>query len=293
MIESLRHLFKDLSSGHLKKGNVTQTLDYTIDNIKNNIIPIIDSLTSNRNIGVLKSNQRLSKFGKDVDFKGSNPYNILENLSNFFHRAVNKSGELQDNINRYLSATLSSKAVTARDATILRIVSDLSSVSLYTLDFLYLCLLGNNKSNFPNAHNKTVEEGYINYCSLIRTYNKDLEKNISTIKEVSLENINFESDNAILDSMLGNTGKLLNLPVKGFVGNPFYHFRMWLVDREHKKYEANKEKKRLLELRLLALQAEKDKSGVDLNKLNKQIEYYEDLIADTEFAIAKYEKATD
>lgn len=291
MIESIRELFKDLDSGHLKKGNVTQTLDYTLDNIRNNIIPILDSMTANRILTILKSNPRLTKFGKDCEFKGSNPYTVLEELKKFFNRVLNESGKLQDHINKYLSATMSSKAVTARDGAILRIVSDLSSISLYTLDFLHSSLVENNKSNFPKAHTKQVDSGYVPYCSLIRHYNKELEKNISDIKEVSLENINFTGDNSILNTFFKNTGKVINLPVSGFVGNPIYHYRMWLADKEHKKYEKNKEEKRLLELRLLALQADKDKDGVDINKLNKQIEYYEEAISDIEFKISQYEKS--
>lgn len=291
MIESIRQLFNDLDSGNLKKGNVTQTLDYTLDNIRNNIIPILDSMTANKILTILKANPRLSKFGKDCEFKGSNPYSILEELKKFFNRVLNESGKLQDSINRYLSATMSSKAVTARDGAILRIVSDLSSISLYTLDFLHLSLVGNGKNNFPKAHIQSVDSGYVPYCSLIRHYNKELEKNIAGLKEVSLENINFTGDDSVLDTFFKNTGKSINLPVTGFVGNPLYHFRMWIADREHQKYEKNKEEKRLLELRLLALQAEKDKDGVDLNKLNKQIEYYEDTISNIEFKISQYEKS--
>jgi hypothetical protein len=62
-----------------------------------------------------------------------------------------------------------------------------------------------------------------------------------------------------------------------FVGNPIYHLRKFLVELELAKLERLKDKKRLLELKLLELKNELNNKPND-PKLQKQIEYYENKI---------------
>jgi len=68
---------------------------------------------------------------------------------------------------------------------------------------------------------------------------------------------------------------------KRFIGNPIYHIRLFLIDIDLLKLERLKEKKRLLELRLLELQGKNDP------KIKKQIEYYEDKLNKLELKIEK------
>ena len=63
---------------------------------------------------------------------------------------------------------------------------------------------------------------------------------------------------------------------------------MWLIDRDIAKLEALKDKKRLIELRIMELKIE-EKSGED-GDLSKQIEYYEDKLANIEYKIEKLEE---
>jgi len=66
-----------------------------------------------------------------------------------------------------------------------------------------------------------------------------------------------------------------------FKYNPIYHIRKFLVDVELNKLESLKDKKRLLELKLLELK-NKLKDNPNDEKLKKQIEYYEKKLAKTE-----------
>lgn len=59
---------------------------------------------------------------------------------------------------------------------------------------------------------------------------------------------------------------------KSFIGNPIYHLRMMMVDFEVMKFEGLKEKRRLLELKIIELK----NRGVDNPKIKKQVNYYED-----------------
>jgi len=72
-----------------------------------------------------------------------------------------------------------------------------------------------------------------------------------------------------------------------FIGNPIYHLRLFLVDLSLMRLENLKEKKRLLELKLLEL---KSRQSGDINneKLRKQIEFYEEKLNKLDMKIKKY-----
>lgn len=292
MIESIKHIFDDVKLGTIKKEQVVKTLDQTVNNISNNVIPVIDTILAAKDAAAIKSSKDLSRLGQDAGFKTSGAVASLEKLKDFFLRVKEKANKLEDVVNKYLSQAVTAKGLTGRDGAILRVISDITSISLYVNDFLYIAILGNKKSGFPPIHIKQVESGYINFTSLLRTYYKNLEKIIDGLKEVSTEQITLDADDSILEVMLSRTGKIVDLPAtRGFLYNPFYHIRLWWSDYQHDKYKANLEKKRLLELKVLSLVSEKESAGADKNKIDKQIEYYEDLITDTEHDIKEYEES--
>lgn len=290
MIDAIKHLFSDVEEGTLTKEKVIKNLDFCINNIRNDVIPGLESVVSAKNLSNIKESKSLLNLGRDAKLKGGNPGDILNSLLSFFKRIDENGDRLIDIVNKYMSTAITSKTLTARDGAILRIITDITSMSLYVLDYIYIAIMGKDKTGYPPAHVKEVENGYPAFVLLLLDYNKFLEKFIDNVKNVSIEAIPTDGDKVMLNTMIGRTGKLLELPTsKGFIGNPFYHIRMLYVDFQHSRYKANIEKKRLLELKLLALEADKNKEGADLNKLNKQIEYYEELITDLEYKIKKYE----
>jgi hypothetical protein len=60
--------------------------------------------------------------------------------------------------------------------------------------------------------------------------------------------------------------------ISGFIGNPIFHIRMWLVDKEIEKYEALKTRKKILEGRILELKLGKDATS---EKTKKAIDVFE------------------
>ena len=80
--------------------------------------------------------------------------------------------------------------------------------------------------------------------------------------------------------------KMSGIKVSNFIGNPIFSFRKWLVDKDIDKAKALEDTKNLIELRLLELRnqaaGESDNEG-----LRKQIEYYEDKLAEVDSKISK------
>ena len=101
------------------------------------------------------------------------------------------------------------------------------------------------------------------------------------VKDFLMKNFNFKSIwtqvyvKKLLNLLSWNEKKELSHKYKGmsfnFIGNPIYHIRLFLVDLEMLRLERLKNRRKLVELKLLELR-NKDASDP---KIKKQIEYYE------------------
>ena len=185
--------------------------------------------------------------------------------------------------------TLINKTMNAKSAAIVKVLQDLASMNSYMLDLLYFLILDEKLTNLPKIKLKRIKEDIPKFTEMFKVYGFKLKTIIEEIHKVSEEPLPEDKTRIdVIDALLNNTGKLVDLPVSGFVNNPIYHFRMWLVDRDIKKYESLKEKKQLIELRLMELKLEQEDDS-DPN-LTKQVKYYEEKLADIEYSIEKFEK---
>ena len=135
----------------------------------------------------------------------------------------------------------------------------------------------------------------ITMLDALKSYNVKYNKNIKNILDEILElpdvpvSISQTDSSSMLDTFLKKIKKISFIPTaNGFVGNPIYHFRMWLVDREIRKYEALKDRKEALELRLMELRYQE--SGSTDENIKERIAYFEEKISKIEYEIAKIEK---
>ena len=101
------------------------------------------------------------------------------------------------------------------------------------------------------------------------------------VKDFLMKNFNFKSIwtqvyvKKLLNLLSWNEKRELSHKYKGlslnFIGNPIYHLRLFLVDLEMLRLERLKNRRKLVELKLLELRS-KDPNDP---KIKKQIEYYE------------------
>jgi hypothetical protein len=77
--------------------------------------------------------------------------------------------------------------------------------------------------------------------------------------------------------------------VAGFEMNPIYHFRLMIAEWQADRYKSYKEKKKLLEVKLLNLKIAKD--GKRDPKLDREVNYYESLVEDLEYKMSKMEES--
>lgn len=291
MLTALIETIKSFVSS-FRKDTIYQYTDFVFNNINENLIPVMDTVIKSTDLDAIKKNNYFTNLCKNGNIKGNDNYKCLVSLQNIFKDISQCEGKLRKLIDDHLPDVITNKAMKAKDAAIVKIVKDLGVITNYTLDLMYYIIADEKVSDLPRIKFKRIREGGIDFVELIKVYGKDFKKLLDDTSKISEElieiNEDIEKNQSLVDRLLANTGKVLNLPITGFIGNPIYHFRMWLVDRDHDLAESLRVKKELVELRLMELKLEQQQSPD--KDLSKQVRYYEDKLAGLEYEIEKLEK---
>jgi len=231
----------------------------------------------------------VSNLGQSLELRSDKPEDVIKALLSFFKDVSSEESNFSKLIETQVSDKLFFKLATAQELAIMKTISDLSSITLFTLDLLYYIILDND-TDYPKYKVAYLKESATTFRSLVKPYIKDFPKVVDNLYKVSKNNIKYDAAPSLMDKLLSKSGRMVALPVlNGFINNPIYHVRVWLVDREVAKYEALKEKKKLIELKLLDLKMRN--SGKHDAKLQKQIKYYEDKISGMEYDIKETEES--
>jgi hypothetical protein len=195
-----------------------------------------------------------------------------------------------DTIQNELSEVITDTAASPKDAAILKILNDIGGMNIFILDLSYYIIMEKDSGGMSKKKIAMIQETAYDFAISVKAYSVNFEKLIKDLPKVSNTTINIsDGKDSMLQSLIAHTGISLSLPfTKGFVNNPIYHIRMWMVDREIAKYESLKERKKLIELRLMELKLEEE--GQADPKLRKQIEYYEERLSKLDYEIDKLEK---
>lgn len=288
MLSTLLHSF-DIISKPVKKEQLLKTFNTMTSLIQDDLIASLTEVKElEKSPRVTKSDlyQVTKEVMKTDDVKSKSIFGDLENI---FTQIIKNKSKIENLITKHTSTVLTNKVLSIKDAAIVKLVDDISSLVLYSTDYLTCTLADAKNTAFPKVKFKKLKEGIPAFVDFIKTYGngKEFEKNLDKIAKLDDTVINKDSNHTFVDLKLKNDGMLDILP-QGFINNPFYHIRMWLIDRDIQKLEALKDKKRLIELRIMELKIE-EKSGND-GDLSKQIEYYEDKLAAIEYKIEKLEE---
>jgi len=290
MLNTLVNFFHSMNHT-TKKEDVITNVKRTFDNLNNEVLPTLSNIIDNVGTSdVIKKNNNIKLLAISAGIKSKDNKDTLVKLKGILTNIAKSDNSVEKLINDKLPDVVTDKTATVRDLAILKLASDLSNITLYTLDFLYFILTDVKDSDYPKIKFQQIKDGMMDYGMLIKNYGDKFNKKIDEIGKIA--DIPLESDpskSSFFEKLLSKQGKVTNMPsVNNFVGNPVYHIRLWLVDREVKKYENLKDKKKLLELKVLELKAKEANEGEN-PKLKKQIEYYEDKISSVEYEISKIE----
>lgn len=275
-------------TGVIKKEDVLKYTEQTITNIAEEVIPALKVFIKDTDPAMLENSEILNRFRGSRKFKHKSNRAAIDTILNTCLTIVKEERSLKKVIDKHLSTVIIPKTAIARDVSILVFITGIASITTYIPDLLYYILVADDEDT-PMSKIKVnnINNGGASFISHIEYYSTGYTKRVTALGKVSGKVIT--TDTNMLSSVLANTGIVIKPPaVHGFLGNPIYHIGMWWVDKGIKQYEANIEKKKLLELKLLEikLQANGDSNA----SITKQIEYYEDKIASLEEDIAEYQE---
>jgi len=275
----------------IKKDQVMEAFDNTMSSIEQEVIPALDSVIADGDLKAVKDNKFLNNIRKLVKVRSKDNKDFLTNVKSIFKAIQAEEKHIRDLINKDLNDYVTEAGSTARDITIVKLITDIGSLTFYTMDLCYFLIVDTKDTSIPKRRLEDVREGVDSYISIVNTFNKNFDKYVKEIAKVADQVISMDGNPSMMDSILKSRGKFLSLPFSGFNGNPIYHIRMWLVDQEIERYELLKEKKKVIELKLLdlKLEAQNEKNP----KLKTQIEYYEEKISKIEYNIKDIEDDED
>lgn len=263
------------------KSKTESTFTAVVYEIENGILPILDNYQDPKNKVILDNlkNSNTFKIIKE-GLKVNDPSKLLVELEVYFKDILTNQSKIVSSINTILSDSVNEKTITFKQYEMMNYIDDMYSNTYFTTELLYILIRDEKNSMLSQKQVIKLLKQLPSFK--LKVLNKvTVKEALATISNSSAESIYDRNSADAPDSI-----KMSGIKVSNFIGNPIFSFRKWLVDKDIDKAKALEDTKNLIELRLLELRnqaaGESDNEG-----LRKQIEYYEDKLAEVDSKISK------
>lgn len=263
------------------KSKTEATFTAVVYEIENGILPILDNYQDPKNKAILDNlkNSNTFKIIKE-GLKVNDPSKLLVELEVYFKDILANQSKIVSSINTILSDSVNEKTITFKQYEMMNYIDDMYSNTYFTTELLYILIRDEKNSMLSQKQVIKLLKQLPSFK--LKVLNKVTVKDaLTSIANSSAESIYDRNSADAPDSI-----KMSGIKVSNFIGNPIFSFRKWLVDKDIDKAKALEDTKNLIELRLLELRnqaaGESDNEG-----LRKQIEYYEDKLAEVDSKISK------
>ena len=263
------------------KSKTEATFTAVVYEIENGILPILDNYQDPKNKAILDNlkNSNTFKIIKE-GLKVNDPSKLLVELEVYFKDILTNQSKIVSSINTILSDSVNEKTITFKQYEMMNYVDDMYSNTYFATELLYILIRDEKNSMLSQKQVIKLLKQLPNFK--LKVLNKvTVKEALASIANSSSESIYDRNSADAPDSV-----KMSGIKVSNFIGNPIFSFRKWLVDKDIDKAKALEDTKNLIELRLLELRnqaaGESDNEG-----LRKQIEYYEDKLAEVDSKISK------
>jgi len=286
MFNSLRRMM-DKVTGVIRKEDVNNVKDNIFIIINKSVMPVLTEMVKDgEEVNKIANSKTINNIAMLSGIKIKDNKDFLVKLKGIFNNIAKEQKDIDALVNDKLSDIITDKTATVRDLAILKLINDLYAMSAFTLDVLYYVITAIDETNYPAIKYRNIQRLLPDYIATLKTYKDNFSKLVEEIGKLPTTVMPTDLNQVPMITKIINSVIKKDLPeTDGFINNPIYHVRVWLVDNDIKEYENLKDKKRLLELRLAELKIAN--SGTRNPKLKKQIEYYEDKISGTEYKITK------
>lgn len=220
-------------------------------------------------------------FYRNFNSKGTKQPNIISEVSVRLDNLIANAQFILDYVEKELSSDIIPEGLTVKKAAIIRAAEQLSFASRYSIDLLNLLYV--NEAIEANAEveeslklapaaEKHVVSNISKFAVIVATYGikqDEFEKSLGKIPDIELSKNTVNSVTGMYSE--GEVDPFAGSMTVGFQYNPIYHMRLVVAEWQASRYKANKDKKKILELRLLHLKLVQDKKNDP--KLENEIVY--------------------
>lgn len=280
----------------VEKSTIEEDIRTTLKELDQSVLPMYLAGGQHFRTTPLRHKDSLQLQGmyyNERDLRAKGP-NFIWDLAEDLNRMKMNLLFLQKKAEEILEADLLNEGLTIQKAQVVRAVGAISFMSRFSLDFLnhILSLEAIPKDAelvLAPSQKKHMTEGIRRFMKSLNDFcmdPKNFERLFTELPDVVVTSKNAASLAQVfkprdLDPFAGQT-------VYGFSGNPIYHIRLVVTEWQAKRYNANKDKKKVLELKLLQLKSLQD--GKPNPRLEQEITYLESRVEKLDRAMREVEE---
>lgn len=284
----------------LEKNRVVEDLRVTLAELENSVLPNYSQGSEFFKLNKIKSDalKDLSDiFYRNITDKSAKQSSIIADVYKRLPNLIENTKRIQELVEANLERDMIREGLTASKITIIRAAESISFISGYMLDLLnyayvqettYIVEDGGDL-DFSIGKIKHVENNMSRFAKMVGEYAiqpDEFRKVLKDIPEVVInEKTQLSVSGVYKESTLDpfNTGYMV-----GFYYNPIYHLRLAVSEWQAGRYKANKDKKKVLELRLLHLKLKSENKSDP--KLEQEITYLQSRIDKIERDLKRVEE---
>lgn len=286
----------------LERDRILEDITITLDELREHTLPAYEAVLSEN---VFASTYRFKSpwvQSRQKEFERSVRTNrlrgnMIEVTTAVLREQVARLEWIRGMIEKQFSSDVTRAGLTYPRAALLQLLEAITFVVKYSRRFL-LCVYGfeipslfkSVSTGFPysKADLKMIEDQFDGYCRLLGILargNRELQQDIDAIPDIVVDVNAAQQTNSVV-----GVGKLdpLAMGVIPYAWNPIYHLRLAVAEWQVSRYEAAKNEKQALELRLIQLKMARD-GNVDA-AIEKNIERTEKRVQDLGYKLAQMEQ---
>lgn len=283
----------------IDKSSVLEDLRITKKELEDNLIPSYSDAATHFKAIKLKSEavkDIANVFYRNYDLtKSNNSLNIVSEINSKLNNLGQNIDYVESELEKLLERDIIKEGLTAKKAVLIRAATEISFITRFAmdlLDYIYVkeivAVSDDRNMDVSNSQENDIAKKIANFGRVLATYAdspKSFKNYIGEIPDVNINENNYAALTATYgETVLDPTNSKL---VSNFIHNPIYHVRLVIAEWQSNRYKAYRDKKRMLELRLLMLQSYQGNNPDP--KIEKEIEYLQNRIESIEYKMAKME----
>lgn len=266
----------------------------------------LEAVTKAAKLNSKENKDVLDTFYKELDVRSgklklSRNKSIGQDIVTLFGNAKVNGEYILKEISDSVNDVVMSQALTAYKINLLRVVPHFYFMTRFAMDllnFIYVKESEHAKLETERSYrlNKKQEEFIVKnmwvFAKIISFYGTDPEtfkKEIDSLSEVTIPRDQVDD---VVAQLSGDKLDVFNTLPSGFIGSPIYSIRLVFAQWEADRYRSLKDKKKLLELRLLHLKLMQEQGTTD-SSVEKEISYLQKTITDHDYKLAKIEESVN